>query len=114
MKNIESVKVEINEVVSLMEGQKKESGRIHGGTLKRYRTLKICKMYLEADPSEDFIRSERERVSSEIEIYFKRYKPLDPEKHSKRECRDYLKQFEKDFDIPTLRVQLSTLRYILN
>lgn len=73
----------------------------------RIEFLKHVKLYLESDPKEQFIDLEIDRLQNKIAVLSNRFNRDDY-----KDPTTAFKKYEKDFDIPKMRTQLRTLRYI--
>lgn len=78
---------------------------------KRAVFLKNIKLYLERSPTSSFIKSEIERIENRIELlmnqFFAIHIAYNPSMSPLR------RKYEKENDIPKLKMQLKTLRFIL-
>lgn len=75
-------------------------------------TLRLVASYLETNPTEQFVKKERDRVSNriyQIELLYSGWLPAEIFTSPKAK----LKAYEKMHDIPKLREQLRVLDYIL-
>lgn len=66
--------------------------------------LRQCIMYLKSNPSAEFVCSEINRLDKKISAIMSRV----PDSFNK----ESLKEFKKMYDIPKLRTQLRTLRFL--
>lgn len=71
--------------------------------------LRAVELYLKTEPREEFIRSERERLQTEIKILENRFK----EWQQSRPCSTF-REYENYMHIPGKRAQLRQLKYILD
>lgn len=112
MRSIKSVEKEIREIER--ENFSKQKKSYKSKQLKRLSFLRTCNMYLESNPSVDFINQEIKRISSRIELLekgFDVWKEL-PRKKVVSD-RGLITFYRKEMGIPNLKIQLSTLKFIL-
>jgi hypothetical protein len=114
MKTVDALQKTIHELTvagqAAAEAKKvKEKARIG----KRVAHLKMCVSYLKSDPSEDFIKKERDRVANRINLLLEAW--IEPhESVQEKEAKKMKKLYEKDMGIPQLRNQMSVLNFLLN
>lgn len=115
MKTIQTLKSEMEEVMSEMKHEKevdtKESINRYKKLNKRLCHLKICLLYIESDPSIDFVKKEKDRVTNRINLFMDKY--VTPEGWGSSMKSKHKRDYEKEMGIPKLRKQLSTLHFIL-
>lgn len=137
MKNLKDIKEEIEELEKVNESFAKPSGDGLFGEItvldnnvdtrrnrKRIEFLRLVEIYMESSPTEDFCKSEYSRLTnyvnhaeeswkSEYEHRCKltngRFANL-PQTRITFHKNEYL----KDMDLPTIRLQIKTLDYILS
>jgi hypothetical protein len=81
---------------------------------KRVDFLRVCMYYVQSNPKQEFLESEKDRLNNRINMFMQNYEPLDAERFSKKQCTAHKKKFEKEMDIPKLKQQLLTINFILN
>lgn len=115
MKTIKILKSEMEDIKSDMKREKEADTK---ESLNRYKKLnaklshlKLCLMYLESEPTVEFITKEKDRLTNRVNKLMDLYvEPVGWLKTLKlRHKRDY----EKEMGIPKLRKQLSTLYFLL-
>lgn len=72
---------------------------------------KLCLAYIKTDPSPDFVKNEKDRITNRINMALEKYS--EPTWLASIERRKFKKEYEKSMEIPKLRKQLSTLYYLL-
>jgi len=73
--------------------------------------LKMVIAFLESGPTDEFLKSEIERLSARYKKIMDLYPSWTPTQYFEKD-KDRLKEFEKLNDIPKLRMQTRALRYI--
>lgn len=68
-------------------------------------------MYVQSDPSIDFVKKEKDRITNRINMTLEKYVSLNG--FSEIERKRHKKEYEKSMETPKLRKQLSTLYYLL-
>lgn len=81
--------------------------------LNRVSLLKTCVMYLESNPQEEFIKCEIERVKDRIDKISDGFYHPNKDNMALKDFGKLKKDFEKLYNVPKLKVQLSTLKFIL-
>lgn len=114
MKNIQDLKKEVSENIKLMK-QKKELGRSYLSISKKNEQLKYFITYLETNPSEDYLKSERDKLQAIISTKSSQF-----DYWSKNVCSQEVlvtkrrNLFNKEVGITDLKKRLKTLNYILS
>lgn len=80
---------------------------------KRMAMLKECLMYLETKPSEEFIRRQIEDAENKISLRMAGFSLDDVAPMEKGLASKIRRIYEKENNIPHLRLQVRTLRYLL-
>ena len=114
MKNIAVIKNEIDEILSIdrvLLSEEDGGPKKLKAARKRLKYLEYIKAYLSTNPSEEFVRSEIDRITSLVKAIDDRFvnvgfKTLVAEKKARKE-------FLKDYGVPKMNEQLKTLRFIL-
>lgn len=116
MKDIPSINQEINDITfrltkSTEELKKGEENKLR----KRIPFLKHCIMYLESGPNPQFLKAEISKVETKINLRMGQF-PLDQYQSDgvdKKTVSRLRREHEKKYEIPKLREQVRTLRYLL-
>lgn len=115
MKTINQVVQEMNEIqVAISTGSHKQ---IQISRMKkRYSFLKLCKMYLKEEPTNDFLYKESERLSNRVDLINKGYKPdqrlidANLRKEEQAEHKDY----NKIMGLPKVKEQLRAIQFLIS
>jgi hypothetical protein len=70
--------------------------------------------YVESEPSPEFIKSEIERIEAKINLRMAGFDTESIKDWAKKDFNKVKKEYEKFHEIPKLREQVRTLRYLLN
>lgn len=115
MKTAKELKSEMKEVLEAMEFQKKKDDKKSANAIRRLKGkleyLKLCLLYIESKPSEEFVKKEKERLTNRINAFMELYKV--PESWGKTLKARHKREYEKDMGVFKLRKQLSTIHFIL-
>lgn len=108
---IDSVKAEIKSI--LRSDERKDVAR-----KKRLRAklpqLKQYLLYLETSPTKEYCEKEMDRISNRINEISKLYvEPENKDRFTKSQLSAIKKDFEKMWNLPKLRKQLTSILYIL-
>lgn len=79
-----------------------------------YDRLKTLKMYLETNPSEDFIRAEIKRIGAIIDKAHAEAKKAEKAHWTEITIAANLKHYEEMYDVPKLQKQLMNLHYLID
>jgi len=112
MKKIVEIKNEISDIKHKIEEEgvlQSQEKRLR----KKVPLLRKCILYLETEPSEDFCKSEVDRICKAINKRMELFAPINEEKLTKKDLAKARKDHEKEWDIPKMRMQLKTLNYLL-
>lgn len=121
MKQAKEIKLELSEVTNCLhnkefEGKSERARKAHEKRLrKKIPFLKTCIMYLESSPTEAFVKKELDRIETKINLRMSQF-PLDQYQKSDMpltEVNKLKKAHEKKYEIPHLREQVRTLRFLL-
>lgn len=118
MRKIQDVKNELSDVreeIKILQKVDKADVRRAKALKKRIPVLNQCMMYLESEPTESFIRQEISRVENKITLRMNQF-PLDHYQQTNVDPRTVNKlkrDHEKKYDVPKLREQVRTLRFLL-
>lgn len=80
----------------------------------RMAFAKNCLLYIQTNPSEEFLAKEIDRISNRVNMLMKSYVALNETKNSVGDCLKHKKDYEKEMGIPHLRKRLSTLNFLNN
>ena len=114
MKHIEELKKEVSENIKLMK-QRKESNRSYSSISKKNEILKHFVTYLESNPSEEYLKSEKIKMQkivnakeSQFEYWSNYVCPQDIIITKRRSL------FNKEVGVTDLKKRIKTLNYILS
>jgi hypothetical protein len=110
MKKITEINDEIKQVLAEMEYSEKA---VLARLKNKLSYLKICKAYLESNPSEDFLKKEVGRIENRVNKIMELCIPLDESRALKSDINKHKKAYESEMGIVTIKKQLSTLYYLL-
>lgn len=80
---------------------------------KRIPFLKTCIMYLEEKPDHQYMRSEIQKIETKITLRMNQFVLDDYKEVDKQTVNKLKKAHEKKYEIPHLREQVRTLRFLL-
>lgn len=80
---------------------------------KRIPFLRTCIKYIETNPSQSFMKSEIEKVENKINLRMGQFCLDDYQDLDKKTVNKLRKQHEKKYEVPHLREQVRTLRFLL-
>jgi hypothetical protein len=115
MKKIEDIQVELRNIKYKIEETELNPAK-EKRLRKRIPFLKHCIMYLESNPDTNFVKSEITKVEEMINrrmnlFVLDNYESAGVDKKTVNKLK---KEHEKKYDVPKLREQVRTLRFILN
>ena len=114
MKKIEDLQKEISENIKLMKSRK-EMNHSYSSISKKNDVLKFYISYLESNPSEDFLKSDKERMLGIIKSKESNYnywnKNVCPQDVPDKKRRSL---FNKETGIAELKKRIKTINYILS
>ncbi len=120
MKTVQEVKKEIEEIANTLqtEQRRRSEDRIFKkrevtNMKKRLALLKIVSLYLETNPTIEFLKREVDRIENCISLRMVSFVLDDAESKPKTFISKMRKAHEKMYDIPKLREQVKTMRFIL-
>lgn len=119
MKTINQIKSDLIEVVNTLQEdkQKKVEDRMKKSAATKLRKkipfLKTCIMYVESGPSEQFVKKEIERIETKINLRMGLFILDDYKEVDKKTVSKFKREHEKKYEIPHLREQVRTLRFLL-
>ena len=112
MKKLKTITDELKELIR--EASAEKDPKVKKKLKLRIPFLRMCVMYVESNPSDDFINSEIERINNRIEKIsdgFEYWKTLPREKEVGD--KKLLTFYYKEMGVPKLRRQLQALRFLL-
>lgn len=112
MITIKSLKTEKEKVVDEIKNgdlKKVKENRLR----KRIAYLDTCIKYLETHPDESYMKLEIGKLETKMNFRMECFKPLNELMLSKKDLSKMKKAHEKQYEIPKLREQIKTLRFIL-
>ena len=111
MITVKSIDEEINECLNLRMMQDVKAAQLSKAA-NRIEFLKTVKMYIQSEPTEAFCKKELDRLESRVTKLQGDYPVL---KNCDRKTQTAkIKEYEKELGIPALKLQIKTLRFILN
>lgn len=114
MKTVKELKEEIVSIKHSLENDKMKKAA-QTRMRKRLPFLKLCIMYLESNPDHKYMRAEIEKVETKINLRMIQF-PLDQYQTDgvdKKTVNRLKKAHEKKYEVPHLREQVRTLRFLL-
>lgn len=119
MKTKVDINLELNEVVNTLEADKlkKSADRMKKSAATKLRKkipfFKMCIMYVESNPSEQFVKKEIDRVETKINLRMAQFVLDEYKELDKKTVAKLKREHEKKYEIPHLREQVRTLRFLL-
>ncbi len=115
MRSLVEIKAEMDGIQVALSTGKKLTKEFIAKEKKRYSFLKLCKVYLEGDPLEGFIKAEKMRIQNRIKVINEGYKPnqrlIDAE--LKKEERKEHKDYNNIMGLPKCKQQLKAINFLL-
>lgn len=118
MKTIDQLKRRRSEIEGMSREQVKALSKRETSKLEKEMTnLIYCIQYLETSPRQEFVESELIRVEKEIariatDEYYKQWINGNKDRHAS--LKDPRKAYENEMELPKLKQQLKTLKFILS
>lgn len=116
MKTIKKLQSEIDDKLSDINNYNKSNDPKIKKKLKpaklRLAYLKMCMMYVESQPTVEFIMKERDRLSDRVTAFLNVYE--EPKNVTGTLGAKHRKDYEREMGIPKIRKQLTALKYLLN
>lgn len=112
MKTIPQIKKEIEEISNTLKTQelkKPEERKLR----KKIPYLRTCILYLETTPSPSFLKQEIERIENKITLRMSGFVLEGVDQMPKSFALKARKNYEKQYDVPKLREQVRTMRFLL-
>lgn len=82
---------------------------------RRVKYLTVCKNYLLSEPSELFVKNEKERIADAIGVVNDRIGDVyEDEKLSEDAKREKIEMLKKEYKLKSLKEQYKTICFILN
>lgn len=114
MKSITDIKKEIRQIESISSDEKNELKPAAWRKLKKHlKLLRLMEKYLFTKPTETFVVNEVGRLEKIITAKMSEFKPEKYEELPRKAVTKLRKDHEKKYDIPKLRTQIRTLRFLL-
>jgi len=116
MKTITEIQKEMDSIkVDMMSNTKNISKSDKTKLKKRHQFLTICKMYLESNPTEEYLVKEKERLNSRVTAINKGYVPDKRliEAGLKKEERKEHADYNKIMGLTKTRNQLQSIKFLL-
>lgn len=114
MRTLLEVKTEIAEILSMAEHE--ADSKIRSRYRKRLAYLAIIKNYLTDIPSVDYVRYELKKLNHLLSVVTNRWLEWLAEQQAeipKITLSEAKKKFDKEYDIPKMKLQIRALKYIL-
>lgn len=118
MKNVTEIKKRMDEIVVARYAPlpKEETDRKYKSRQKKlkieYDFLNVCKLYLETEPTEEFIKKEKKRLENRLQLISEGYK------HDERQTLKDQKKDRKDYDklmgVSKIKSQLKAIYFLLS
>lgn len=80
---------------------------------KRIPFLRLCIMYIEENPDHQYLRQEISKIETKITLRMNQFVLDDYKEVDKKTVNKLKKDHEKKYEIPHLREQVRTLRFLL-
>jgi len=111
MKTIKEVQKEIDELIKSIT---KDSLRNEVESIKRKIVfLRQCKLYLESEPREDFVKSEIAKIEERIKLIPTHYEAWKVGRNLTKYSDPY-KTYSNEMNLPGLKASLKYLNYLLH
>lgn len=115
MKTTKYMKSEIDTVMKDMKDAKDldspASKRLYKKLKKRLDYLNVCLMYVESEPSSEYLKKEYDRITNRINLLVDAY--VQPSYGTMSERKKDKRDYEKKMELPKLRSQLMTVNFIM-
>lgn len=112
MRTIKEMKQEIEEIKHRI-GHEEMKKAIEGRLRKRIQFLNTCILYMETNPDQEFVSAQIKMVEGKINRRMEGFNEDDYKEWAKKDVAKVRKAYEKEYDIPKLRSQVSAMRFIL-
>lgn len=112
MKKIDQLEGELRDIKHSIENEVLKPAQ-EKRLRKRIPYIRHCIKYLESEPKESFVKSEIQKCEDKITIRMSHFVLNNVEELDKKTVTKLKKAHEKLHEIPKLREQVRTLRYIL-
>ncbi len=117
MKTIKQIENQISQLVdeieSLEKGKVQKDLNIAKRLRKKLAELNEFKFFLKTNPTEEFLRSEKERLMARMAAIDKEYTPLNPDEVMLSLCKQHRKDFDKIWDVEKIKKQLAAIEFLL-
>src|SRR5688572_10103214 len=112
MKTIPELKQELLEVKHRIQNEELKRGE-ENKLRKRLPFLKTCIMYLEEKPNPAYMKDEIKKIQTKIDLRMNEFPLDDYFELDKKTVAKLRRDHEKKFQIPHLREQVKTLKFLL-
>jgi hypothetical protein len=112
MKTIADIQREIADIKHEIENTEMKKAA-ENKLRKRIAYLRTCVLYLETNPSPSFLKEEITKLETKITLRMANFSITDAEAKPKTYLGKIKKAYEKQFDVPKLREQIKTMRFLL-
>lgn len=113
MRTIKQVNEEIKEIENRLNTEELKKS-VSTKLRKRITHLRKCKMYIETNPSTQYMNDEIKKIETKISLRLACFILEGVDAMPKSLVNKLKREFEKEYDIPKLREQVKTIRYILS
>lgn len=112
MRTVKQVKDEIKEIEHRLQTEELKKA-VNTKLRKRIQYLRHCIMYIETNPSPQFIKDEIKKVETKIDLRMNQFVLDGIEQMPKSVVAKLRREHEKMYEIPKLKEQVKTMKYIL-
>ena len=113
MRTIKQVNEEIKEIENRLNTEELKKA-VSTKLRKRILLLRQCAMYIETNPSPQYMKDEIKKIETKISLRLENFTLEGVGAMPKSLANKLRREFEKEYDIPKLRQQVKTIRYILS
>lgn len=113
MKTIKEMKVEIADIIHRIKNEVMKKG-IESRLRKRIQFLHTCILYIETNPDKEYIAAQIKMVETKIELRMRGFDESQFKDWSKRDFSKMKKIYEKEYDIPKLKTQVSAMKFLIS
>lgn len=112
MRTIKQVNEEIKEIEHRLKTEELKKS-VSTKFRKRIQYLKHCVMYIETNPSPQYMKDEIKKVETKVNLRMAQFVLEGVEAMPKSVVSKLKREHEKKYEIPKLKEQIRTLKYIL-
>lgn len=112
MRTIKQVNEEIKEIEHRLKTEELKKS-VSTKLRKRIQYLKHCVMYIETNPSPQYMKDEIKKVETKVNLRMAQFVLEGVEAMPKSVVSKLKREHEKKYEIPKLKEQIKTLKYIL-